>query len=236
MARSRSHNPLARRSFVSRLGSGLAALIGVGGPVSATAQVSREPGAPWRPTRHPADDWLDQIPGQHRAFFDASSPTGAGEALAFASNFLLASRQGYGLGDADNAVVICLRHWATPFAFTDAMWAKYGVHLSERIRFTDPVSHAAPTVNVYEQGTYGMQLPNRGTTLRALADRGVHFAVCDLATTAYAGLLATKMQGSAKVIADDLRANMVRNAHLMAAGVVAVNRAQERGYAIQHIG
>jgi hypothetical protein len=35
---------------------------------------------------------------------------------------------------------------------------------------------------------------------------------------------------------EELKASTLPNSHFMAAGIVAVNRAQERGYAIQHIG
>lgn len=230
------HEDVRRRSFLSRLGAGLAA-VGAAFVPAAAARGGETQGAPrWSPARHAQDEWLEQVPGKHRFFFDAISPTGAGEAIAFATNYYTASQTGYGLGDADLAVVICLRHWATPFAFTDAIWAKYGVPLADRIQFKDPKTSAPPTTNVYLASTYGMQLPNRGVTLDAMIRRGTHFAVCDMATRVFAGVAAQATGGNRDAVYQDMRANAIANAHFVPAGIVAVNRAQERQYAIQFIG
>jgi len=237
-----SNAPVERRSFLTRIGAGLAAFSAA---VAAPSVALAQPGAPrgaidqgsdFRPARHAQDDWFDQLPGVHRFFFDATSPTGAGDAITFASNFYVANKSGYGLDAKDLAVVICLRHWATPFAFSDEMWAKYGPSLAERIKFTDPKTKAAPTANVYQADDYGMLLTNRGTTLDAMVKRGTHFAVCDMATRAFAGIAASKTGGKAEDIYQELKANAIGNSHFMAAGIVAVNRAQERGYSLQYIG
>ena len=179
---------------------------------------------------------MDALPGQHRFFFDATTANGTGEAITFASNFLTASKVGYGLEDHDNAVIIGLRHFATTFAFSDAIWAKYGGPLSERIAFKDPKTGVAPVVNVYQTTGYGTTLPNREQTLAMMAKRGVHFALCDMATRAFAGLIAQKLSLRSADVYEELKASALPNAHFAAAGIVAVNRAQERGYAIQHIG
>ena len=228
-----SDPPLARRSFMGRLAAGLAAFSAGAATPAAAAQPA---GAPWQPTRHAQDDWLEQLPGQHRFFFDATSPLGTGDALQFANNFLVASRTAYQLGEGDNAVVICLRHWATPFAFSDAIWAKYGAIFSERIHFTDPKTNAAPTINVYLVKGYGLSLPNRENTFTEAVDRRIHFAVCDMATRALAGLIATRRSLKADDVLAELHGAAHGNSHFVPAGIVAVNRAQERGYAIQHIG
>ena len=62
---------------------------------------------------------------------------GAGEAILFANNLYEANKSAYSLGDSDLAIVICMRHFATPFAFTDAVWAKYGKGISEMLKFTE---------------------------------------------------------------------------------------------------
>jgi len=230
---------MLRRSFLSRFGAGMAAFgsaFAAGAAPLGATEPARAPRDDWRPARHAQDDWLEQIPGKHRFFFDATSPNGAGEAITFATNYYNASKSGYGLENGDHAVVICLRHWATPFAFTDVIWSKYGAPLSERIRFTDPKSQQPPTTNVYQASGYGMQLSSRGTTLDAMIARGTHFAVCDAATRAFAGIVAGKLSLQADDVYREMRANPIGNAHFMAAGIVAVNRAQERGYSIQYIG
>ena len=150
------------------------------------------PDTRWQPAREAKDDWLDQIPGKHRLIFDAVSPEGASGAILFADNFFTANKNGYGLEASDLAVVICLRHRATQFAFTDAIWAESGrgavgigqVHRSEDGPGAD--------VNLHRGG------------LDAHVKRGVHFAVCHLATpTRLAGFITRKTEASADAIYKD---------------------------------
>ncbi len=222
-----------RRSFLTRFSTALGAF---GATLAATPAAGAQEPRRWSPERHPQDEWLDLLPGKHRFFFDSSTATGAGDAITFASNYLNANRSGYNLADADHAIVICLRHWSTPFAWNDAMWAKYGAPISERIQFKDPKTKEAPTVNVHQATGYGMQLPNRGTTLDAMIKRGVHFAVCDMASRAYAGIIASALKLQATEVYEEVKANSIGNAHYVPAGIVAVNRAQEKGYALAWMG
>ncbi len=221
---------------MARLAAGVAAFTGASAGAPQPMGAMPTQADPWQPARHGQDDWFDRVPGKHRMFFDATSASGTGDVITFASNFFVASTMGYGLDDADNAVVICLRHFATPFAYSDAMWAKYGAVIGERIKFVDPKTSVAPVINVYQTTGYGTLLTNRETTLAAMVRRGTHFAICDMATRAFAGLIAGKMQLKAADVHEELKASAIPNAHFMAAGIVAVNRAQERGYTIQYIG
>jgi len=225
-----------RRSFLSRIAAGAAI---AGGTMfrSQPAAAQSTSAAPWRPARHAQDDWLDQIPGSHRFIIDSTSPSGLGSALAFANNFFVANQQGYGLSNADAAVVIVLRHNSTGFAFTDAMWAKYGTPMGEAAGgFDDPKTKTKPTANLYNSGSYLGVLPNNGVTLDALAGRGVHFAVCQMATRRFAGAIAAAHKLDVEAIYKELTSNLVRNSHMVPAGIVAVNRAQERGYAFANAG
>ena len=154
----------------------------------------------------------------------------------FASNFLAASRSGYNLSDGDSAVVMCVRHDSTPYAWTDDIWMKYGEHFSKEQKFSDPKTNKAPVINIYMTTGYGDLLPNREITLGALAKRGVHFAVCGLSTRKYAGIIARATGSTPDAAFKELTSNMIPNAHLVAAGVVAVNRAQERGYTLLYVG
>ena len=227
---------LPRRSFMARLAASVAALSGASAMGASSAKAQTAAGPPWQPARHSQDDWFDALPGKHRFFFDATTPTGAGDALQFTSNFLFASKSGYQLGDDDNAVVIGLRHWATAFAFSDAIWAKYGVVFTERSKFTDPKTNAPPTINVYLTKGYGLTLNNREVTFQDAIGHKIQFAVCDMATRALSGMIAAKMSLKADEVYGELKAAAHQNTHFVPAGIVAVNRAQERGYAIQHIG
>lgn len=225
-----------RRSFLSRLAAG-ATVLGATVFGSRPAAAQSTSAAPWRPARHPQDDWLDQIPGSHRFILDTTSPLGLGSSLIFTNNFFVASQNGYKLGDADAAVVIVVRHNSTPFAYTDAIWTKYGTAIGEAAGgFDDPKTKTRPTTNVYNSGGYGSALPNNGVTLDALIGRGVHFAVCQMATRRFAGAIAAAHKLDTEAVYKELTSNLIRNSHLVTAGIVAVNRAQERGYAFANAG
>ena len=229
---------LARRSFLAKAGASAAAVGAAMGASSSlvAAQSAAPESARWQPARHAEDDWFDRIPGKHRFFFDTISPDGLGMALRFASNYYTANKDGYGLEATDLALVICVRHQSTGFAFTDAIWAKYGKPLADRIGFADPKTKAAPTVNVYQASGYGTSLPSNGSTLDAFIKRGGHLAVCQLSMRANAGVIARQTDGKADEIYQELAAHLVPNAHIAPAGIVAVNRAQERGYSLAYTG
>jgi hypothetical protein len=72
--------------------------------------------------------------------------------------------------------------------------------------------------------------------LEALIKLGVHYAVCDMASHRNAGIIARKVDGNADAIYKEMTANVIGNAHFVAAGIIAVNRAQERGYSIAFTG
>ena len=222
----------SRRSFFSRLSSGLAAF-GLG---AGAAQAQPAAAASFQPTRHPEDDWFDTLPGKHRIFLDSLSQSGVGEAIGFAANSFMANKAGYNLNDNELAVVLCLRHYATAFAFTDAIWSKYGAALGADLKFDDPKTKKAPVVNVYNTTGYGDALPNRNIALDALAKRGVHYAVCSLATRRISGVISRAHNVPVDDVFKELTANLVSNAHMVAAGVVAVNRSQERGYSVLYVG
>jgi intracellular sulfur oxidation DsrE/DsrF family protein len=232
MPRSDVRTSSARRSFLSRLGGGFAAFGAALGAQSATA-LAQAPasGAGWHPARHAEDDWFDKIPGKHRTFLDAISAHGVSEALHFASNIITTSKSGYGLDSSDVAIVVCLRHGATAFAFNDTIWGKYGEPLSAQTKFTDPKTNAAPTKNLYNSPEF-----KRDETFDALIKLGVHFAVCDKSTQGLSGNLARKTEGKQDAVYKELLANVIPNGHMVPSGIVAVGHAQEHGYAYAYCG
>ena len=111
------------------------------------------------------------------------------------------------------------------------MWAKYGVYMSKRAMFTDPKTNEAPKINLFNvAGDYNPPLPNRGNTVDSLLKLGAHLAVCSTATRGIATAIAQATGGNTDDIFNELASNLVPNARLVPAGIVAVNRAQERGY------
>jgi hypothetical protein len=216
-----------RRSFLSRFGLAAAAMTlgsgkaSAGPPQAGAAQAPAEHSPVWQPARDAQDDWLDQIPGKHRLFFDTLTDGGLREARGFTNNYFDGNKNVYGLEASDLAVVICLRHSATPFAFTDPLWSKYGPIIAESLKLADPKMTANP----------------HRAALEAFIKRGVHYAVCDMASHRYAGLIARKVDGGdAEAIYKEMAANLIGNGRFVAAGIIAVNRAQERGYTIAYTG
>jgi intracellular sulfur oxidation DsrE/DsrF family protein len=226
----------ARRSFLARIGAAAAAL-GLGsakvfaerplasGSARALAERPIEDETPgrWQPVRHSADDWLDQLPGKHRLLFDTVSPQGVRQVQGYVRNYFDGHKSGYGLEGTDLAVVIVMRHRATQFAFTDAIWATYGAALAESEEFTDPKTGQAPVVNVFK------------AELEVQVKRGVHFAVCNMSTHRLARFIAKKVDGNEDSIYKQLTTNAFPNAHFVPAGIIAVNHAQERGYSIASV-
>ena len=221
---------LPRRSILSQMGVGVVAL----GALSASTAQGQP--AQSRAATHSEDDWMDRPNARHRLVVDSISAKGGGSALAFAGNFITANGTGYKLSPADLGIIVVLRHFSTPFAYRDNVWAKYGAILSSPEKFTDPKTNQPPKSNLYNAAGYGLSLTNFGTTADSLAKQGVKFAVCDMATHFFAAQIAEQTKGNADVIYRELVANLIANAHLAAAGIVAVNRAQERGYTLATAG
>ena len=225
---------VARRSFLSRFGGSIAAL-GAWGGGSAIASAETQAPAPaegghWQPVRHAIDEWLDQVPGKHRLAFDTMTPDRLEDAIQFAGNFYAANKGAYGLENGDLAVVIVMRHRSAPFAYSDAIWAKYGGTLAKRAEFTDPKTKEPPKVNYFTPAVGDSSARARG--LAGLIKLGVQFAICDLSTHAIAGLIARDHGITAEAAYKEISTNLIGNGRLVPAGIVAVNRAQERGYAL----
>lgn len=215
-----------RRKF---LGLGLA----VGAAANTDAFAS--PGSSG-PGKEPQDAWLDQGGQRHRMVFDSTSGAGAGDALAFARNFCTVNTKAYGIDTGELSTLVIFRHLSTPFGFTDAVWSRHGAILVERTKINDPRTGAAPLANLFDADIKDSGLPNRGATLSILKGLGVRFAVCASATHAIADTIAKKTSQNADSIFQELSANLVPGAMLVPAGIVALNRAQERGYTLSCCG
>lgn len=228
---------LPRRSFLSRFGAGAAAFGAAfaTGAATTSAQSGAASSGAAAPARHAVDDWFDAPAAKHRMFFDTTTPEGYGQAIFFANNVFVASGGPYGLADADTALIINVRHRSTAFAYDDEMWKKYGGPLAERAQFKLPKSGTVPAHNVYLVSGTSEGLTNLNVTWPTLTGHGVRLAVCQMATRANAALIAQRTGGKADDIYQELAAHLVPNAHLVPAGIVAVNRAQERGYTFSYV-
>ena len=222
-----------RRSFLTSFHAGAAALAALAFGRQARAQ-NKAAATRWEPARHDKDDWLDQLPGKHRLVFDTTSLEHVASSLLFANNFIRVNQADYGLQPSEVAVVIIVRHRSTPFGYTDAMWAKYGAPIAARSRVEDPKTKQPPKINMFTSANYA-DFDNRGMTLDSLFKLGVQLAVCATSTRGYAAAIAQATGGNADTIFQELTANLVPSSRLVPAGIVAVNRAQERGYSLVSI-
>lgn len=213
-------------SFGSAAGWALAA-----GTASATT--ARATGGP---RREPQDDWLDQGGRRHRMVFDTLSTRGLGLGMNFVRNFFTANRTGYGIDADELSAVIILRSISTAFGFNDAIWAKHGDYLGKHVTITDPRSKAAPRTNLFLAQVDAPGLANGEVTLGDLAKLGVRFAVCTVAASSLAKAIAELSHGDPAAVLKELEANLVPNARMVPAGITALNRAQEHGYAFSYCG
>ncbi|MDE2562319.1 MAG: hypothetical protein KGL48_08740 [Sphingomonadales bacterium] len=220
-----------RRSII---GAG-ALLAGAG--IVAAAPARAEGGGGWTPAREPKDDWMDMPGTRHRMVYDSNSAKTIGEALFYASNYYFANKSGYGLGPEKLGVILIARHMGTPAAYNDAIWAKYGAAFNQAAGLEGKTAELAKTMNpLLMPGRAAMEGPAGDASVTTLTGMGARLAVCGLATTFIAGMLAKGTGGSVEAIDAELRAGLVPGATMVAAGILAVERAQAHGYAFAYVG
>jgi intracellular sulfur oxidation DsrE/DsrF family protein len=218
-----------RRTVIAGLG---AAAVTLGGLRSTNSRAHADAPTPADAPPTPAEQeaWLDKPQAQHRILFDTTTSSGLGQALAFADVYFSSYKTGYGVDANDLSVLIVLHHFSTPFGFDDVIWSKYGKPLSDKGDYVvDPRTKRAPALNVYNSKAIDT-LRNNGVTLDRLSEEGARFAVCDVATHGIADLLSGITHQHAETMYTELTGHLIRNAVLVPAGIVAVDRAQEHGY------
>jgi intracellular sulfur oxidation DsrE/DsrF family protein len=208
----------ARRSLLNGIGAAALAGVALAGTQGASAQ---ENSRKFEPKAHVLDGWMDAIPGDHRVFIDSDNTAGGTNALRYASNILNAHVNAYGGKEEDMAMIICYRHASTVLGFNDAMWEKYGSIFS---------SFGRPPGQEVETLVKNPQTDN----IAAAAARGIHFAICNSATTMFSGLIARQTEQEAAAVLAELVANIIPNGHMVPAGVMAITRAQEHGYSFMY--
>jgi intracellular sulfur oxidation DsrE/DsrF family protein len=205
-----------RRAVMAGLGAMAAA-----GTVGVRAAQAQATPALFSPTLHQQDAWMSAMGGKHRVVLDVTSPEGLPDVIRFAGNLLNGHKNGYGVEETDVALLVCLRHGATPYGYTDAIWSKYG-------KVIDTKAAPPPSANPFNT-VDRMQLS-------ALATRGVQFMVCGTATRGISGRIATSQGSDVEAVYKELAAALIPSARIVPAGVVGVVHAQERGFALLHVG
>ena len=171
-----------------------------------------------------SEAWLSKLTGKHKQFFDATSTSQF--ALTFAMNFLNSYNEVYRIPDANLSAVVGLRHFAIAIGLTDDIWARYKV--AEFVQATDPATKAPYIRNFLNHPHEGdMMFPN--ASMDKLLARGVQFTCCNVALTAVSGLLSKNAGVTPEAAYAEWRAGLLPGVTLVPSGVLAVNRAQEKG-------
>jgi len=215
-----------RRGFLGRLAAGAAAL-GLGGLVAPAEAAAERRVAPRTPANPEFEAWLNKMTGKHKMLYDVPEPN-SGFGFAWARIFLNTTNETYGTTDAENTVVIVLRHNAIPFGMKSDMWPKY--KLGEAFKINDAATNAAAARNPFAYVKPG-DLPFPGMAVDELVAKGVLFGICNMALTFYSAQMAKKTAMQAETIKKDWVANLLPGVQVVPSGVIAINRAQEKGCA-----
>lgn len=202
----------ARRRFLAQLSGGLAAFAGLSAPAAAQ-QTATALAAPDH------DAWMQRARGRHRQLFHSTAP-GDGAAMLMAKNFLDVYGSAYGASPSHVSAVIGVHGAALPIGLNDAAWDKY--ELGKRISVNDPDTKEPAKRNVFAVGG--------PISIDTMINRGVVLLVCNVALTLTARSLATARSLPEADVYNDLKESVIPGAVLVPGLVVAMNRAQERGF------
>ena len=221
------HFTTHRRGFLGRVAASAAAF-GLGGLVAPFTAAAQPTAGTGKTSANPEfEAWLNKMTGKHKMVYDVPEPN-EGFAFAWARVFLNTTNETYGTTDADNTVVIVLRHSGIPYAMESGMWAKY--KLGEAFKITDPATKG-PAVRhpLIHLKPGDVPIPGMGTD--ELLAKGVLIGVCNIALTFNSMRLAKDMGMQAEAIKKEWVANLLPGVLGVPSGVIAVNRSQEKGCA-----
>lgn len=204
--------PGARRRFLAQLSGGLAAMAGVSAPLAAQ-QVSAALSDPDH------DAWMQRASGEHRVLFHATGP-GDGAPMLMAMNYLDVYASAYNASREHVSVVIGVHGSALPIGLNDGAWDRY--ELGRRINVNDPDTKEPAKRNVFAVGG-----PISIDTAMA---RGIVLLVCNVALTMTAGSIARARSLVAADVYNDLKSSVLPGAVVVPGLVVAISRAQEKGF------
>jgi len=149
--------------------------------------------------------------------YDVPEPN-EGFAFWWSRVFLNTTNETYGTTDADNTVVIVLRHSGIPFAMENGMWAKY--KFGEAFKITDPATKG-PAIRHPLLHLKPGDVPIPGIGADELLAKGVLIGVCNIALTFNSMRLAKDMGMQADAIKKEWVANLLPGVLVVPSGVIA---------------
>lgn len=209
-----------RRSFLARLGAGLASVAAL------PAFGRRAEAAPAFAFNADQEPWLAGIAGaKHKQVFDAPA-VNDGFPMAFTWVYLTTMNNSYALKPGEARAVLVLRHSAAVLGLNDAMWKKYGI--GKMLNLVDKGTGQPSERNLFANARPGdFVMPD--ASLDKLPALGVHIALCNMALTRRAAGAAQATGQSPEAVLAEWKANLVPGAMVAPSGVLAVGRAQEAG-------
>jgi intracellular sulfur oxidation DsrE/DsrF family protein len=223
-----------RRSFLGRVfGAAAAAGVSIAGGGAVAAQESGP------------DDWIKEVKGTHRCLFDFPQHKN-GMPLLHILNYLNTYSAAYKVGAGQAGAVGTFYSMGSqasiPFAFNDAMWAKY--QLGEYTGLKDAAGKAY-TRNVFNRPTkddlhllmQAIQSPTIPTFAEAMPGLGIEnlqkmgtkFLLCANAFDGWCLELEARGKGRGQDIQKELRANLLPGVTIVPAMVIAIEKAQAAG-------
>ena len=234
-----SNDPTPRREFLGQLAASAVVLAGAAcaSPAAAVQSAPTPQTGAAAPSAtgqmHWDDSWFGRLTAKHKAVFDSPEiEDGFTAGPGHATRYLNGMRDALGVGQGEAQVVVVIRHHAIPFAFSDAMWEKYGIGEMTKIKSGEAFATRNPLSAPRQVG--GRVTANGGAdrpqaNLEWLLSHGHIVLACDAATQAYASQIAAKVKGDSRAIIAEVRANLVPGVILQPNGIYAVHRAQEAG-------
>jgi hypothetical protein len=223
-----------RRGFLGRvLGAAAAASASIVGGGALAAQESG------------ADDWINEVKGTHRCLFDFPQHKN-GMPLLHILNYLNTYSTAYKIAPGQAGAVGTFYGMGSqssiPFAFNDAVWAKY--QLGEYTALKDSAGKPY-TRNVFYQPTandlhilmQALQSPTipalaeamPGLGIQNLQKMGTKFLICANALGGWCMELDARGKGKAPEIEKELRAGLLPGVTIVPAMVIAIEKAQAAG-------
>jgi intracellular sulfur oxidation DsrE/DsrF family protein len=202
-----------RRRFLGRAAAAIAALTaGVPGIARAgtlSIDLADDP-------QH--DAWMRPLKGKHRQIFHALDAND--RAMLMASNYLDAYEHEFGAKPGEANAIIGVHGSALNIGFTDAAWAKYSIGKAANVM--DPTTKEPSVRNIFATGGE--------LTVDTLQKRGALFLMCNTALRLRSRALAKERGEPYEAVYKDLEASRLPGTILVPALVVAINRAQEKGF------
>lgn len=204
-----------RRRFLGRIAT-VAAAAGLSGMLPSRLAAEDAPGDR---SHDPAlDAWFGKIKGKHRMIFDAPEPNSGMVAIwpRVYLNTMAATWPG------PTTAVVILRHAGLALAFSDPIWAKYGIGEMFAIKDGDAPAKRNPYATIT-----GLPIPGLG--ISELLKSGVLVGACDVALTIYSSGAAKKMGLDPDAVKKEWIAGLLPGVQMVPSGVLGVARAQELG-------